>query len=74
MSNVAKAKPSSLPPDTVVGGYRVVRKISAGGFGLVYLLIGLNVASLIMTKTHQTLYDFLAKTFVTTQGSGGCPM
>ncbi len=40
------------------------------GFGLVYLLIGLNVASLIMTKTHQTLYDFLAKTFVTTQGSG----
>ena len=40
------------------------------GFGLVYLLIGLNVVSLIMTKTHQTLYDFLAKTFVTTQGSG----
>ena len=40
------------------------------GFGLVYLLIGLNIASLTMTKTHQTLYDFLAKTFVTTQGSG----
>ena len=39
MSNVAKAKPSSLPPDTVVGGYRVVRKISAGGFGLVYLAV-----------------------------------
>ena len=39
------------------------------GFGLVYLLIGLNLASLIMTKTHQTLYDFLAKTFVTTQSS-----
>jgi uncharacterized RDD family membrane protein YckC len=40
------------------------------GFGLVYLLIGLNVASLILTKTHQTLYDFLAKTFVTAQGGG----
>ena len=39
MSNVAKVKPSSLPSDTVVGGYRVVRKISAGGFGLVYLAV-----------------------------------
>ena len=38
-SNVAKAKPAALPPDTVVGGYRVVRKISAGGFGLVYLAV-----------------------------------
>jgi len=35
------------------------------GFALVYLLVGLNIASLVMTKTHQTLYDFLAKTFVT---------
>jgi len=35
------------------------------GFVLVYVLIGLNIASLVMTKTHQTLYDFLAKTFVT---------
>ena len=35
------------------------------GFALVYVLIDLNIASLIMTKTHQTLYDFLAKTFVT---------
>jgi len=35
------------------------------GFALVYVLIGLNTSSLIMTKTHQTLYDFLAKTFVT---------
>jgi len=35
------------------------------GFALVYVLIGLNISSLIMTKTHQTLYDFLAKTFVT---------
>jgi len=40
------------------------------GFGLVYLLIGLNIACLKMTKTHQTIYDFLAKTFVKTEGSG----
>jgi len=39
------------------------------GFGLVYLLIGLNICSLAMTKTHQTIYDFLAKTFVETQGN-----
>ncbi len=38
-NNVAKAKPAALPPDTVVGGYRIVRKISAGGFGLVYLAV-----------------------------------
>jgi len=35
------------------------------GFILVYVLIGLNIASLVVTKTHQTLYDFLAKTYVT---------
>jgi len=35
------------------------------GFVLVYVLIGLNIASLVVTKTHQTLYDFLAKTYVT---------
>lgn len=34
------------------------------GFGLVYLLIGLNIASVLMTKTHQTLYDLITKTFV----------
>lgn len=34
------------------------------GFVLVYLLIGLNLASLVLTKTHQTLYDFLAGTHV----------
>ena len=36
MSNV---KPSSLPPDTVIGGYRIVRKVAAGGFGVVYLAV-----------------------------------
>jgi serine/threonine protein kinase len=33
---MSKVKPAPLPPDTVIGGYRVVRKISAGGFGMVY--------------------------------------
>jgi uncharacterized RDD family membrane protein YckC len=35
------------------------------GFILVYGLIGLNMASLLMTKQHQTLYDLLANTYVT---------
>src|ERR1700757_4362035 len=34
---MSKVKPAPLPPDTVIGGYRVVRKLSAGGFGVVYL-------------------------------------
>ena len=34
---MSKAKPSPLPPDTKIGGYRVIRKVAAGGFGLVYL-------------------------------------
>ena len=36
---MSKLKPASVPPDTVVGGSRVVRKISAGGFGVVYLAV-----------------------------------
>ncbi len=36
---MSKVKPSPLPPDTVIGGYRVVRKVAAGGFGLVYLAL-----------------------------------
>ena len=36
---MSKVKPSPLPPDTVIGGYRVVRKLSAGGFGVVYLAV-----------------------------------
>ena len=35
-------------------------------FGLVYLLIGLNIVSLIMTRTNQTLYDRLTHTYVVT--------
>ena len=38
------------------------------GFGLVYLLIGLNIVSLVMTKTHQTMYDLLTNTYVISSG------
>ena len=34
---MSKPKPAPLPCGTVVGGYRVIRKIAAGGFGVVYL-------------------------------------
>jgi uncharacterized RDD family membrane protein YckC len=36
------------------------------GFVMVWLLVGANALSLSMTKTHQTLYDWLAKTYVVT--------
>jgi|SRR5215207_4239167 len=35
------------------------------GFILVYALIGINIASLLMTEKRQTLYDLLAKTYLT---------
>ena len=34
-----KIKPAPLPPGCTIGGYRVVRRISAGGFGIVYLAL-----------------------------------
>ena len=34
---MSKAKPAPLPAGTVVGGYQVVKKLAAGGFGVVYL-------------------------------------
>jgi serine/threonine protein kinase len=37
---MSKVKPSPLPPDTVIGGYKVVRRVAAGGFGVVYLAVG----------------------------------
>ncbi|MCX7239203.1 MAG: serine/threonine-protein kinase [Burkholderiales bacterium] len=36
---MSKVKPAPLPPDTMIGGYRIVRKVAAGGFGLVYLAV-----------------------------------
>jgi len=36
---MSKVKPTPLPPDTMIGGYRVVRKVAAGGFGVVYLAL-----------------------------------
>lgn len=44
---MSKVKPAPLPPDTTIGGYRIVRKVAAGGFGVVYLAVdaeGLQVA------------------------------
>jgi serine/threonine protein kinase len=36
---MSKVKPAPLSPDTMIGGYRIVRKVAAGGFGLVYLAV-----------------------------------
>ena len=38
-SGMSKAKPAALPPDTMIGGYRIIRKVAAGGFGVVYLAL-----------------------------------
>ena len=36
---MSKIKPAPLSPDTPLGGYRVIRRLAAGGFGVVYLAI-----------------------------------
>ena len=36
---MSKTKPSPLSPDTLIGGYRVIRRVAAGGFGVVYLAV-----------------------------------
>jgi len=36
---MSKIKPSPLSPDTLIGGYRVIRRVAAGGFGVVYLAV-----------------------------------
>ncbi|MEG2046296.1 MAG: serine/threonine-protein kinase [Comamonas sp.] len=37
--STARPKPAPLPPDTVIGGYRVLGRVAAGGFGVVYLAV-----------------------------------
>jgi len=37
---MTKLKPSPLPPGVHIGGYRIVRKVAAGGFGVVYQATG----------------------------------
>ena len=37
---MSKVKPSPLPPGTVIGGYRVIRRVASGGFGVVYQAVG----------------------------------
>src|SRR6188472_375542 len=39
---MSKPKPAPLPSGTVVGGYQIVKKLAAGGFGVVYLAEGDN--------------------------------
>src|SRR5258706_5661418 len=34
---MSKPKPAPLPSGTVVGGYQIIKKLAAGGFGVVYL-------------------------------------
>ncbi|MEY5099875.1 MAG: hypothetical protein RJA36_2594 [Pseudomonadota bacterium] len=36
---MSKTRPAPLPADTRIGGYRVLRQLAAGGFGLVYLAL-----------------------------------
>ena len=36
---MSQTKPAPLPPDTAIGGYRVIRRLSSGGFGVVYLAV-----------------------------------
>lgn len=35
----SKIKPAPLASDSVIGGYRILRRLSAGGFGMVYLAL-----------------------------------
>jgi len=39
MVTAPKIKPAALSPGTIIGGYRVVRKLASGGFGVVYLAL-----------------------------------
>lgn len=37
---MAKSKPSPLPSGTLIGAYRIVKKVASGGFGVVYQATG----------------------------------
>ena len=39
MATSPKSKPAPLAPESQVGGYRIVRKVASGGFGVVYLAL-----------------------------------
>lgn len=45
--------------------YQHISPAITGGLILVYTLVGLNILSLVLTKTHQTLYDLATRTYVT---------
>ena len=52
---MSKVKPAPLPPDTVIGGYRVVRRLAAGGFGVVYLATGADKQMVAMQAMHEKM-------------------
>ena len=63
---MSKAKPAPLPPDTTIGGYRIIRKVAAGGFGLVYLALdseGQQVA----------VKEYLPSSLASRPAAGGAP-
>ncbi len=37
--STARPKPAPLPPDTLIGEYRLLGRLAAGGFGVVYLAV-----------------------------------
>lgn len=58
---MSKTKPAALPVDTLIGGYRIVRKLSAGGFSIVYLAKDKNDAWV-------AIKEYLPSSLVTRQG------
>ena len=52
---MSKVKPAPLPANTVIGGYRIVRRISAGGFGVVYLALAPDGQQVALAQRDETL-------------------